>query len=124
MASEREFKQFLKRVLDGVAQELRTKLVKAAPANTGRLRNSIKVIAKDDSLLITMVDYGKNVEFGSNPHTIKAKGRKALKFKKGGKTVFAKSVQHPGTRPTFFIRSTLFNDFPDIIRKEIKNQAK
>ena len=39
------------------------------------------------------------LEFGSRPHVIRPRNAKALKFNVGGRTVFARSVNHPGTRP-------------------------
>lgn len=43
-------------------------------------------------------DYAEAVHNGSGPYTIRPRRRKALRFVVGGRTVFAKSVQHPGTR--------------------------
>lgn len=40
------------------------------------------------------------------PHIIRPKNGKALHWKSGGKDVFAKVVNHPGTRPNPFIRTT------------------
>ena len=48
-------------------------------------------------------------EFGSVPHRITARRRKALRFMIGGRTVFRRSVRHPGTTGTFFLtRSLIF----------------
>lgn len=48
-------------------------------------------------------------EFGSAPHRITARRRKALRFTVGGQVVFRRSVQHPGTTGTFFLtRSLIF----------------
>ena len=72
-----------------------------------------------------MVDYGKYVEFGSPPHIIKPKNKKALKFKvgkatkKGKDIVFAKEVKHPGTRPNPFVRNTIQNKLTKIIKEEL-----
>ncbi len=43
-------------------------------------------------------DYAAVVHDGSGPYTIRPRKKKALRFVVGGRTVFAKSVQHPGTR--------------------------
>jgi hypothetical protein len=42
------------------------------------------------------------VNDGTAPHVIEAKGGGVLRFKVGGATVFAKRVNHPGTRPDQF----------------------
>lgn len=39
------------------------------------------------------------IEAGTRPHIIRAKNARALRFEIGGRVVFAKQVQHPGTRP-------------------------
>lgn len=43
------------------------------------------------------------VNDGTPPHVIEAKDGGVLRFKIGGKTVFAKRVNHPGTAPDKFI---------------------
>lgn len=43
--------------------------------------------------------YAEAVHDGTSAHLIRARRKKALKFTAGGKTVYAKSVWHPGTRP-------------------------
>lgn len=63
----------------------------------------------------TSADYAPYVEFGTRPHVIRAKNRKALAWggarrlsgslRKGAKpTHFARSVNHPGTRARPFLR--------------------
>lgn len=128
-----EFEILIKKSLFRIAVHLQTALRNAAPVDQGRLWDSIKVKPADDlnGLFISMVDYGRDVEFGTNPHIIKPKNKTVLKFevgriarlsgKKKGKTiVFTKEVKHPGTRPNPFIRTTLRTQLGRIIRKEIK----
>lgn len=45
--------------------------------------------------------------FGTEPHTIRPRRRKALRFIMGGKVVFATKVHHPGTVGTFFLTRAL-----------------
>lgn len=45
------------------------------------------------------VEYAPIIEEGSRPHVIRAKNKKALKFRVGGRTVIVTSVNHPGTKP-------------------------
>lgn len=48
-------------------------------------------------------------EFGSAPHRITARRRKALRFVQHGRVQFRRSVRHPGTTGTFFLtRSLIF----------------
>lgn len=81
------------------------------PVDTGRLRNSIvarfeSVIGADLRGSLQSVPYpgqpaglARWMEEGTRPHRIRARRGKMLKFQKGGRTVFAPSVLHPGTRP-------------------------
>lgn len=106
-------------ILERIAYRLMHELKKVAPSKTANLRRSIKVFPYGDGLRITMTHYGKYVEFGTPPHIIKPSKKKALKFKTGGDTVFAKKVRHPGTRPNPFVRNTIMTKLPKIIREEI-----
>ena len=114
-----QIQQALNQVMPLIALEFSNELKIAVPVDTARLRSSIKVFVEGNVLKIFMVDYGKHVEFGTLPHIITPKNKKALKFKSGGKTIFAKRVNHPGTRPNNFIRRTIRRKLPGIITKNI-----
>lgn len=43
------------------------------------------------------------LEYGTRAHIIRARRKKALRFVQNGRVRFAKSVQHPGTKPTKFL---------------------
>lgn len=106
-------------ILFRIANALRTELVLVCPVDTGRLVSSIKVFPTEKGLMISMVEYGKFVEFGSNPRIIKPVIKKALKFKADGEDVIVKKVKHPGIRPTYFVRNTILNKLPAIIAREM-----
>lgn len=99
----------------GIANDLRNALLDSVPVDTGRLKGSIKVQIKDDEIVIEMNDYGLYVEYGTPPHIIRPKNKNSLKWKSGDKTYFAKVVQHPGTRPNPFIRTTFKQDLVEIV---------
>ena len=117
-----EFEKLIKKSLFRIAVHLQNALKVASPVDKGRLRASIKVKPADDSngLFIKMVDYGRDVEFGTNPHVIEPKSKQALAFKVDGKQVITKRVMHPGTRPNPFIRTTLRTKLPGIVTRELK----
>lgn len=46
-------------------------------------------------------------EFGSAPHEIRARRRKALRFLVAGRVVFRTRVHHPGTQATHFLSASL-----------------
>lgn len=101
----------------GIANDLVYELSRAAPVDKGTLRQSIKAVPKGNTIHISMVDYAFYVEFGTPPHIIRPKNKKALHWKSGGKDIFAKIVRHPGTRPQPFIRNTLRTKFGQIIKQ-------
>lgn len=49
--------------------------------------------------------YARAVENGSRPHVIRAKNGGALRFVMNGRVMFRRSVNHPGTKPTKFLRT-------------------
>lgn len=107
-AFERHMTELIESKMPEIGFILQEELKLKAPADTGRLRQSIKVVTTSNNELdVFMAEYWKFVEFGTNPHIIRPQG-KALKFKTSSGTVFAKVVHHPGTRPNPFIRTTLF----------------
>ena len=113
-----EIQQAIENAIPRIAIRLQNELVLASPVDTGRLRNSITVTSDGMTLTITMVDYAFFVEFGTPPHVIKPKDKKALHW--GGKNgPVVKQVNHPGTRPNPFIRNTINNKIGIIVSEEI-----
>ena len=51
-------------------------------------------------------NYAAHMEYGTKPHKIVPKDKQALFFYIGGASVFAASVNHPGTKPFGFVRLT------------------
>lgn len=46
--------------------------------------------------------YATFIEYGTRPHIIRARRRQFLRFVVGGRVVYARKVNHPGTRPYKF----------------------
>lgn len=72
-----------------------------SPWDTGNLRASHTMLLRRMKTRVvgrvsTRVKYALAVHEGAAPHIIRAKRGRALKFKIGGRTVFARSVRHPG----------------------------
>jgi len=108
-----------KLVREGIANDLRNELVRVCPVDTGYLKNSISVVRRGMVLLITMPDYALYVEFGTPPHIIKPRRKKALRFDVGGESVVVRSVRHPGTMAQPFIRNTIRTKLKSIIVKNV-----
>lgn len=84
-----------------------------APVRTGRLRSSIRAEPPRIFSLRGVCKVGSDLEYagfvndGTRKHIIRPKTRQALRFKIGGRTVFAKVVAHPGTKPNPFLDRAL-----------------
>lgn len=78
------------------------------PVKTGQLRRSITLDYRPISVSIyPTVKYAIPVHEGSRPHTISPRSKSVLRFKKGGKIIFAKRVMHPGNKPNKFVERTV-----------------
>jgi hypothetical protein len=92
-----------------------------APVDTGKLAQAIKEdpIQVDGPFRVTggvtsHAPYSAFVHQGTRPHVIKPRNASALKFQAGGKTVFAKSVNHPGTRARPFLTNAVARVLRDL----------
>jgi len=72
------------------------------PVDNGTLRASGRMKFREGArgptgIVEYPINYAAAVHDGTAPHVIKARRRSALKFQMGGRTVYARSVRHPGT---------------------------
>lgn len=81
-----------------------------APVDTGRLRAAIGPAKYSRTLTLrprvtidVNVDYAGFVHDGTRPHVIRPKNAQVLRFMVGGRVVFARVVNHPGTRARPFL---------------------
>jgi hypothetical protein len=76
---------------------------------TGNLQRSITWYMNTDTSarIIAQADYAKYVEFGTKPHAILPKRRKALKIPTPEGYIFRKKVSHPGSKPYPFFFANL-----------------
>jgi hypothetical protein len=89
-------------------ERLLTRSKQEAPARSGALRKSIYAQVRGDKATIrARAPYAGFVINGTPPHIIRAKDGGALRFQIGGATVFARSVNHPGTKPNDFFSRAL-----------------
>jgi hypothetical protein len=78
----------------------------------GPLAGSFRVTVEDsgDRIAATIgspLDLARWIAEGTRPHAIEAKAATVLRFIADGKTVYAKRVEHPGTRPHPFLDQAL-----------------
>jgi len=93
--------------LDVMAEIMVGEIQTRTPVDKGQLKGGTRwrMIGKLARRVFNNVQHAMPQEFGSVPHTIVAKTKKALAFKgRDGKTVIVKSVQHPGNPPQPFFR--------------------
>lgn len=79
------------------------------PVDSGRLRASLQIKVQTDRVIIgpdeNIAPYAGYVEFGTKPHVIRPKTPNGvLVFKMNGTTVYAKKVNHPGTKAQPYVR--------------------
>ncbi|MEU0317215.1 HK97 gp10 family phage protein [Nocardioides sp. NPDC006273] len=112
-ALSRTFSATSRREGDAAARQVVARAKVLAPVDTGRLRASLRVERRSIFGLRQRwtvgsdVDYAPMVNDGTKPHIIRPKRAKALRFKVGGKTVYAMVVHHPGTRARPFLDRAL-----------------
>lgn len=74
-----------------------------APVDSGNYRSEINYDGANE--VIARANYSADIEYGTGAHIIEPVTAKALHFKKDGKEIFAKKVNHPGTRPNPVMRN-------------------
>jgi len=102
--------------LDARARRVLTRATVTAPHRTYLLRSTVRrefnqaatgpswdVIAGREGL----TPYLGFVLYGTSPHQIVPRRRRALRFVSGGKVIFARRVSHPGTRADNFLLRAL-----------------
>lgn len=108
----RQSAEIMSRKLQSILRLITADAKQRTPVRTGNLRRSIEpdpVTATGPFTVSGSVtahaDYAAAVHEGTKPHVIRAKNVKALKFDVGGKTLFRRSVNHPGTTARPFLRN-------------------
>ncbi|EGK12961.1 phage tail component protein [Desmospora sp. 8437] len=94
----------IKKAVQETAINVQREARKNAPVDTGRLRSSIRHNQTDGGFgaeVGTDVKYAPHIEFGTRPHTIRPKNKKALYWKGAKHPV--KVVHHPGTKARPFL---------------------
>lgn len=84
----------------------------AAGLAPGHMKEAIRPIFRGSAanpVGIVMVDHpaATYVLYGTQPHDIRPKTKKVLRFKMGGLVVYAKVVHHPGTKENNFLLKAL-----------------
>jgi hypothetical protein len=107
----------MRQIIRLVAADARTN----APVDTGRMAQAIKEdpIVSNGPLRVvggvtSHAPYSVFVHQGTRPHVIRPRNAAALRFQSGGATVFASSVNHPGTRARPFLTNAVARVLRDL----------
>jgi HK97 gp10 family phage protein len=100
----------VKRAVDRTRMDVQNEARRRAPVDTGRLRSSIVSRAEGSGRSVgyvigTNVNYAAAVEYGTSPHVITPKNKRAL-YWPGAAHPVAK-VNHPGTAAQPFLRPAI-----------------
>lgn len=85
-----------------------------APVKSGRLKESLHLKHEPGAggnmqwRIGSSVNYALMVHEGTRPHLIHPSLRRTLRFREGGRTIYATVVHHPGTRPHRFLTEALW----------------
>lgn len=82
-----------------IAGDIEADMVASVPVDTGELRDSIK---RTGNIIRVTAEHWSAVEYGTRPHVIMPKNKKALWWPEAAHPV--PSVNHPGTKPQPYIR--------------------
>ena len=93
--------------------------------------NGVELGVRNNGMMVDWrggrINYGAFVEYGTRPHTIKPKDKKALRWASGGGFVFAKKVNHPGYKGDSFLRNAAeetFNNLNKIFKKTLQEELR
>lgn len=108
------FQRSGRRVATKIGKEIETEAKVLVPVRTGELRRSIHANRprqvgrwRVEARVTASAPYARYVHEGTRPHIIRARNAKALHFYWPylGRDVFFKSVHHPGTGKTPFLKA-------------------
>jgi hypothetical protein len=97
-------------------------IVQRTPVDTGRLRSSISSGVQrtpegpEGIVFVQQVAYAVPVEEGTRPHVIVPRTKRVLRFTSGNRVVFARQVNHPGTKGRHMFREGAAAAEPEIRR--------
>lgn len=109
------------RATDIAVANIQEEAVRNAPVSSGEYRRKIEPdFSKKE--VVAKASHSAPVEYGTAPHVITPKNAKVLAFKVGGKQVFTKKVNHPGTKPNPVMRMAgrkVQKEIPKIFTREL-----
>lgn len=100
--------------LETTSRQVMNRAKVLTPVDTGRLRASIQIESRRTLTLRSVYTIGTNVSYagyvhdGTRPHRINPRNANGvLRFRMGGRIVYARYVNHPGTQARPFLDRAL-----------------
>jgi len=120
---EKKFNTALQGIALQVQEALKDRLTREHGKDTGLLQSSIRAEVKDHTIVISMAEHGKYVEFGTPPHfppveELEGWAQRKLGDKKLAWAV-AYAISRRGTRPYPFIRPTFHTEVIPIVQNNL-----
>lgn len=102
----------LERRMDRLVEQITEDARRYAPVDTGELRSKIVWYRAGDGAwrVHSQAWHTLWVEYPTRPHVITARPGGVLRFRVGGRVVYARQVRHPGTAAQPFLRPALFQE--------------
>lgn len=99
-------------IMGGLGRRIVSNARGRVKVRSGELRDSIgsSLSTTASSVRLEAFATARHARFvhdGTRPHVIRARNARALRFQVGGRTVFARQVQHPGTKATNFLSAAV-----------------
>ena len=112
-----EIKDNVRKVVKNSAFNIERNAKSSASVKTGHLRRSISTKMGDMEATIhtSNLKYAPMVEFGTRPHIIRAKNKKALYWKGAAHPV--KQVNHPGSKAKPYLIPAFEKEIPYFVEK-------
>ena len=114
---EKKIQKVLKNSAMTIEKNAKSNLTNNGSINTGHLRRSISTKMGDMEATIhtSNLKYAPMVEFGTRPHIIRAKNKKALYWKGAAHPV--KQVNHPGSKAKPYLIPAFEKEIPYFVEK-------
>ena len=114
---EKKIQKVLKNSAMTIQKNAISNLTNNGSVNTGHLRRSISTKMGDMEATIhtSNLKYAPMVEFGTRPHIIRAKNKKALYWKGAAHPV--KQVNHPGSKAKPYLIPAFEKEIPYFVEK-------
>lgn len=110
--------EMVKKALEMTMHDIVNDIVMNCPVDTGFTRNTVRGEVEGTTIIIHAGGAIHHIEYGTPPHEITPKDKKALHWKGADHPV--KKVMHPGTRPNPIVRSAMHRGITEYMPNRLK----